>query len=75
MKTGLTSDCLLDVPLSGSCPIDLEKIVENWNEMSKISQWKDEYRLCQNDPSSENFTKTSLKVTISTHDAHLIIAK
>jgi len=70
---GLTHDCLLDIPLSGTCPINLELIKELWNEDSEISQYHDEYRLCQNDLGADNFTRTSLKVTISENDAQVII--
>lgn len=68
-------DVVTKFNLTGECEIDISEVIKQWNLRWDISQWKDEYTLCRNNRKANNFTKTDIKVRISTQDAHRLIAQ
>lgn len=62
----------IDFQDSGNCEIDVPKVVDQWNENCLISQWKDEYRLIEGIPDTED---TNIKLTISKAQAHELIVE
>lgn len=59
------SDCLLDVPLSGLCKIDADKLCKCFGKSKIIS--KKDYRFVN--------SRLGIKITISEDDAQYIIRK
>jgi hypothetical protein len=68
-------DVVKEFKLTGELEIIVPLVVEQWNENCYISQWGDEYTLCEQDLKSENFTKTCLKVRISITQSEELIEK
>jgi hypothetical protein len=67
-------DCVVTIPMSGFCEIDIEKAISLFDKHCFISKWKgesDEYRLVRCRLGRGNFR--GLKVTISESDALTLI--
>lgn len=70
----MRNDIVLQFNLTGICIIDTDKVARRWNKDCFISQWKDEYRLCDiRTVNGAPVTKT--KVTISEQQAKELTAK
>ena len=65
------NDCITKFNSTGPCPIDMDKAVKAFTKRCIISKYNDEYRLYR-------FTHkrcVSMKITISTEDAKILIKK
>lgn len=61
--------------LTGPCEVDIDVLVEDWNDDWVIVEHDELYRLAHHDSTAENFTKTDLKCEISAEQALEIIQK
>jgi len=64
--------CIINMPDSGECKIDLEKAFKCFDEQCLISQWNNTYRLIR---TAYKGKVTRLKATISNKDAMILIVK
>lgn len=71
----MNDSVIINFEITGECDVDVSEVAKQWDENSSISQWHEEYTLCQHDKSAENFTKTTFKVKIPKIQALEIIGK
>lgn len=71
----LTEAVVTKNEMTGICEIDIAAVEKNWNHNACISQYGEEYTLCQYHAQAVNFTKTSLKVQISLDAATILIVR
>ncbi len=57
---------------TGPCEVDVQKVVDSWNDKMSISQWQNDYRLIQ---LVELFKEEAFKLTITKDQALEIISK
>lgn len=60
---------------SGPCLIDIDATIKAWDKKMFLSQWHDKFTLCRTNLKAGNFSKTGLKITISTEQAQELITK
>ncbi len=71
----LTEAVVTKSEMTGICEIDIAAVEKNWNHNACISQYGDEFTLCQYHARAGNFTKTSLKVRISPIAAYSLVER
>jgi len=64
--------CIINMPDTGECKIDLEKAFKCFDEQCAISQWDNTYRLIR---TAYRGKVTRLKATIKPKDAFALIFK
>lgn len=70
----MRNDIVLDFKPTGICIVDVAKVARRWSKDCFITQWKEEYRLCDiRTVNGAPVTKT--KVTISEQQAKELAAK
>ena len=57
---------ILEMPETGECKIDIDKLVEYWSSTTKISKYKNEYRL---------IISNKIKISISEENAIEVIKR
>jgi hypothetical protein len=62
---------IIELKLTGECPIDIDKAVKHWSLLCRIYKYKDSYTLVQLTPKGKN----KLKVSISKEQAEELIKR
>lgn len=62
-------ECIIEMPITGECVIDIDKVIKKWTLLCRIKEHNGEYRLIQLTPKG----KTKFICTISKKDALKII--
>ena len=60
------SDGILECPKTGTCKLDVEKIIKCWGKTTFLSRWHEDFRL---------HNARGIKVTISQSDALTLIQR